>query len=161
MDTQKLEHNGLPCRVVLTSMGHRCGYVGVPDGHPWHGKSYNEPVSVPKRVLERPIDVDKVGVLNVFCAALEETQEAMERGELDLVLAVDVHGGLTWSDSRPASDESDPDATWWLGFDCAHAGDHPSVQDGEYVANECRSLADQIVAAAEWDTAPDLDSPVD
>lgn len=33
---------GLRAVVLATSMGHRCGYVGVPDGHQYFGKSYNE-----------------------------------------------------------------------------------------------------------------------
>ena len=27
------EHKGLACAVVMTAMGHRCGYVGVPEYH--------------------------------------------------------------------------------------------------------------------------------
>lgn len=30
-------YNGLRCVVVLTSMGHRCGYVGVNKSHPLYG----------------------------------------------------------------------------------------------------------------------------
>jgi hypothetical protein len=28
--------------IVRNSMGALCGYVGVPPGHPWHGKQYGE-----------------------------------------------------------------------------------------------------------------------
>ena len=28
---------GYPCLVKRTSLGHLCGYVGVPEGHPAHG----------------------------------------------------------------------------------------------------------------------------
>lgn len=31
-------------------------------------------------------------------------------------IPIDVHGGLTYS-------EHDDDGLWWVGFDCAHAGD--------------------------------------
>ena len=81
---------GLPCLIVRNPIGALCGYVGVPAGHPVHGKGYD--------------DVD-----------------------------VGVHGGLTFADRchegaeehsichKPAPGESDD--VWWLGFDCAHAGD--------------------------------------
>lgn len=34
---------------------------------------------------------------------------------------ISVHGGLTWSSNRCGRHQ--PDGRWWLGFDCAHAGD--------------------------------------
>jgi hypothetical protein len=33
---------GYEAEVLATPMGHRCGYVTVPDGHPCAGKDYNE-----------------------------------------------------------------------------------------------------------------------
>ena len=33
---------GLRAVVVMTSMGHRCGYVGVPKNHPLSEKHYND-----------------------------------------------------------------------------------------------------------------------
>lgn len=56
-------------------------------------------------------------------------------------------------------DKGDPDMVWWLGFDCAHAGDlvpgmrrllRGLIHDGDvyrtldYVKNECRHLAQQL-----------------
>lgn len=41
------EHAGLPCIAHRGGGGAWCGYVGVPPGHPAHGKHYNDvPVSV-------------------------------------------------------------------------------------------------------------------
>jgi hypothetical protein len=37
------EATGLACMVRRGPLGQWCGYVGVPPGHPWFGKSYNEP----------------------------------------------------------------------------------------------------------------------
>ena len=34
------EHLGFEWAVAHNGMGYRCGYVRVPVGHPWHGKSY-------------------------------------------------------------------------------------------------------------------------
>lgn len=58
-----------------------------------------------------------------------------------------VHGGLTFSGFFPACDTD----TWWLGFDCAHAGDFvPSlgmdgaVRDLDFVVQELKKLSAQI-----------------
>lgn len=85
----------------------------------------------------------------------------------DRNLQIEVHGGLTYSEycqgdiCHPHSDE-DEGPTFWLGFDCAHAGDLvPSLQDSslpkglrsmqgiiyrdiEYVRGEVENLARQL-----------------
>lgn len=63
-------------------------------------------------------------------------------------LEVDVHGGLTFAGEHF-------DEGWWIGFDCAHAGDlipafHYNMKgsvfrDAAYVSAECERLAAQIV----------------
>ncbi len=36
------EHDGFPWAIVINpGLGHFCAYVGVPKGHPWHGKHYD------------------------------------------------------------------------------------------------------------------------
>lgn len=85
---------GLPASVVMTRMGHRCGYVGVPDTHPLYGIAYS--TSTP---------------------ALHETQEF----ELAPEDVFEVHGGLTYSnDGTHVPLESGP---WYFGYDCDHFGD--------------------------------------
>lgn len=37
------EETGLPCLIVRQHNGYLCGYVGVTEGHPWHGGSYDRP----------------------------------------------------------------------------------------------------------------------
>ena len=53
----------------------------------------------------------------------------------------DVHGGITF-----AGKNSDLNNDWVLGFDCAHYGDNPIIQDADYTEKECKKLIDQIVA---------------
>jgi hypothetical protein len=37
------EATGLPCLIKRSGLsGALCGYVGVPEGHPWHGKDYQD-----------------------------------------------------------------------------------------------------------------------
>lgn len=79
----------------------------------------------------------------------------------------EVHGGLTYAEAcnglichEPAPGESDD--VWWLGFDCAHSGDHipamdeyryrflggPSdtYRDANYIRAETERLAEQARA---------------
>lgn len=125
-------HCGYHCVVAFMPMGHRCGYVAIPQTHPMYKKEYDEDTEVQ---------------------------------------TLTVHGGVTFSGfgCHPMDSE-----TWWIGFDCAHYGDggdidlaynlglidlksafalknmqrsaHAAgvVRDNEYVANECKCLAEQI-----------------
>jgi hypothetical protein len=75
---------------------------------------------------------------------------------------VDVHGGLTFSEADTHCGKGGPDDAWWLGFDCAHAGDaadpelpcydprynlpmprFDTVRTTEYVTGQCLLLAKQ------------------
>lgn len=143
--TEEFEHAGLTCEVILTGMGHHCGYVAVPIDHPWYGKSYDEAVVVPEAVLNRPMLGENVGYINLFCAAL--SADDIERGMMRIDLAIDVHGGLTFSDKDNARD------LWWFGFDCAHCDDgrnaqDPNWRDRAYTEVQVRRLADQLAALA-------------
>lgn len=41
--TEKEWKNGeFNCKIIFTQLGHRCGYVGVPKGHPMFGRDYNK-----------------------------------------------------------------------------------------------------------------------
>jgi len=96
---------------------------------------------------------------------VNESHPAYEKPYEDV--DVSVHGGLTFSDRcRPNADEAhhichvpapgEPDHVWWLGFDCAHAGDiAPAVgcvwhedryRDIAYIKAEIKRLALQLHA---------------
>lgn len=138
------EETGLPCLIVRGPVGALCGYVGVPEGHPWHG-----------------VDYDNCG----FGPKPEGYEEDWY---------VDVHGGLTFSNACSHGDDpakgvchvpeaGEPDNVWWLGFDCAHYGDltcmsYPAhIRDGfgrsgeyrdvEYVKAQIANLARQAAKA--------------
>jgi hypothetical protein len=133
------EATGLPCLIHRAPVtGALCGYVGVPEGHPWFGRDYKE--------LEDP-NVHGGLTFSDFCYP--------ELGE---------HGEGICHVVEPGED----DKVWWVGFDCSHAGDlsprvgalmrthgalarHESLPDTyrhlAYVREECRSLAQQAAAA--------------
>ena len=122
---------GRHCLMKRNGYGAWCGYVGVEPGHPLYKKGY---------------DVKGVYML-------------------------DVHGGITYADEcDERRDENgceigichtpppgEPDAIWWLGFDCNHGCDDApgndffdgtsrleAYRDVEYVKNEVRQLARQL-----------------
>jgi hypothetical protein len=117
-------HAGFACVIHRSGAGIWCGYVGVPPGHPAHGKGYDD----------------------------------------DALAGVQVHGGLTYAQDCsgcvchvPAPGE--PDALWWVGFDCGHAGDAmpanlfreiggESYKDVAFVKAETCRLAEQLAAMA-------------
>ena len=88
------EETGLDCLAVRNPhAGNWCGYVGVPPGHPWHGKDYGD-------VHDADPEIDVHGGLT-FAGAC---QDGAEDGPG--ICHVPEPG-------RPAH-------VWWLGFDCAH-----------------------------------------
>lgn len=89
----------------------------------------------------------------------------------------EVHGGLTFADHGKTCETHKGEDEWWLGFDCAHAGDLPdpelphtrypsvfrelsdaffggtslgeAVRTQEYVEAECRRLCEQAASVVE------------
>lgn len=149
---------GFRAVVIMTDLGHRCGYVGVPAEHPLHGVGYSEAAPCIKPLPDDE-PIGKRGIIPLLCRGADEV--------LTPDVAFDVHGGLTFaggSEDYPAPS----DGLWWFGYDCAHAGDRPSDEycseqrklypdkpfmwrdrDGEhrdldYCVGECDSLAAQL-----------------
>ncbi len=154
---------GFRAVVIMSEMGHRCGYVGVPSGHSLHGVSYNQSTPALARVAP-DTRVGSRGAITVFCA------QADDNGTFDNTpeLTFDVHGSLTFA-SGHADYPVPHDGLWWFGFDCAHAGDETDIEaiedpvyrqhklrmqilfptggvvrDLYFVTQHCESLADQI-----------------
>lgn len=139
---------GLPCLIVRGPSGALCGYVGVPDTHPWHGKGYD----------------DAVGECTSECTKTEDYESHYSHSVNG---RIDVHGGLTFASAcAHTGDESkhichvpgpgEPDNVWWFGFDCAHSGDlcpkyehrmrfgDETYKDLAYVKGEVTKLARQL-----------------
>ena len=140
-----------PCSIYKhDSLGHLCGYIGVPTSHPWYGKDYDE------------VEADVHGGLTYFGSEKLHFRPSRERSDYlrEHSLAKD------WDDEEysrlPRWDieeraEAFPHNTgldvWWLGFDCAHLGDSvPGVsengvlRDEAFVRTELESLTTQAAA---------------
>ncbi len=129
------EETSLPCLIVRGPSGALCGYVGVPEWHPFFG--------VDDGAVERKdgkyIDVHGGLTFSGFCA--ESSDEARHI----------CH--------KPSPGE--PDHVWWLGFDCSHLGDiipvdrssfmqdeHSVYRNMWYVRSQVKILARQIKDSA-------------
>jgi hypothetical protein len=114
--------------VVFTSMGHRCGYVGVTEGHKLHGKGYSD--------LDNELDV----------------HGGLTYSGHDGNYPVHNEDGVWWFvgfDCAHYNDFRDTEAMVKYGFGDRLAGydiDMPGsyVRSKEYVLEECYRLADQM-----------------
>jgi len=161
----------LPCLIVRGPSGALCGYVGVPDTHPLHGKSYHdanleshggltfsdpcsphddETIQQYRRKLpmhEAQAKTyphgDSAAWLKEFKPLLDDPQKFAEHIQASRVCHIPEPG--------------EPDNVWWFGFDCAHAFDfcpafskHRPVYSDEvyrdinYVTAEVTNLAHQL-----------------
>ena len=87
------EATGLPCLVVRNRMGALCGYVGVAEGHPAHGKNW------------RDSGVDSLEVHGGVTYG-DHCQPGDEKESICHIPSI-----------------GEPDHVWWIGFDCSHFGD--------------------------------------
>ena len=129
---------GFDCLAVRNLMGAWCGYVGVPESHPWHGRRYDECM--------------QPGCHDEYC--WEHTPDSK----------VNVHGGLTFANScyekGPVESsichvpfDGRADKVWWFGFDTCHAGDmapkypthYEEYRTLSYVRSEVAKLAAQLM----------------
>lgn len=149
--------SGYRCAVIITELGHRCGYVGIPHTHFLHGCEYNMKHSglwpYAETIYYEPVDRDKISIIALFCDPSPIEPEIIFR----------VHGGITFSSADPEYPVPNNNL-WWFGFDCAHAGDAPipervppelrafrigggEVRSLDYCMNECNGLARQLYGA--------------
>ena len=160
---QDWEYKGLRCVVVMTDIGHRCGYVGVDKDHPLYKVDYQSHCAFLKSRWEEAKTgaIGGRGIIPLVCWDGETVSPE---------IVFDVHGGITYS--RGAIDYPVDSDLWWFGYDCAHAGDAKdlnAIEDKEirnkqsikqiyeryhiagdvvrslgYCIEQCEKLADQL-----------------
>lgn len=107
------EATGYSCLITRhPNMGHLCGYVGITKDHPLYGKDYKFKIPVNDEIMQREVEMERFPAMEAFLYACQE-----DRGEMELSLAVNVHGGVTFSGKVEGGN------LWWFGFDCAHSHD--------------------------------------
>ena len=157
---------GFRCIGIFGDSGTRCGYVGIPKGHPLYKKDYQDSVNMKLEDFKEPFD--KRGIIGILCNVLEGDDK------VHICTLFNVHGGITFADGGEDSEYPVKSDLWWLGFDCAHYDDakdlvtlkkefdntrtdliikmeeewpisDTTVRTKEYVVSELKSLVDQII----------------
>lgn len=80
---REFEHAGYKCVVIFGSIGHRCGYVGIPKNHPLYGKDYSDHLEIKKADVG---DREVSGIFPLLGACLDED----ERIKLKHIFSVTV-----------------------------------------------------------------------
>ena len=125
--------SSLPRMALRGPMGSWCGYVGVPEGHPLHGKKGWGTGEGEEQRDDRVDQLDVHGGLTYAEACSGNICHVPQPGESDHV--------------------------WWFGFDCAHSGDltpgllkyglgssmfGEAYRDTAYIIMQCEVLAAQL-----------------
>ncbi len=146
------KHNNLICCIQrMRWSGNLNGYVAVSKDHALFGKKYSDKIKVNE---EPKFNGNYIGLL---CTALDIDKE---ENTYSIDMAIDVHGGLTYSENElNGIDKELFGELWWFGFDTLHSGDLKPFQteidkrfphsndvyrDFEYVEKQTIQLAEQL-----------------
>ena len=133
------QEGDLRCVVIMTTMGHRCGYVGLPKSHPLHGVGYAQTTKTLPKVDPGTTPVGDRGIMSLFCIS-HDPDEDNPYAKPEYYF--DVHGSITFS--QLGMHLVDDTELWWYGFDCAHLDDTPDIWTEQKVADECIRFAKQL-----------------
>jgi len=134
------EATGYACLIVRGHFGGLCGYVGVPEGHPWHGKDSGD------------IDAEAHGGLNYSDSCQEGPEgeticHVPAPGEPEPLWWVGFDCGHAW-DISPGMDLLTRELTRdWTGHDGPIRMPAASYKTIAYVKAMCADLATQAAAA--------------
>lgn len=118
--------SGLPALVVRNlSMGHLCGYVAVPPGHPLYGKDYDTP------------DVSVHGGLTYAAKCMGRVCHIPEEGETDDVWWFGFDAGH-FGDRSPGTEAA---LSGFLAQSEFKTGTYKTL---DYMKKECELLAEQL-----------------
>jgi hypothetical protein len=153
-----------PCVIIKAELGYLCGYLGVPPSHPWYGHDDDIDAQVhggltyaSHETFGHPRAIEELTQKIADLTRLERERDPPQPiGDLSLQPIIDMHQRtLDVERERAGESRAYPYETgqdvWWLGFDCAHAGDLiPSIadiggtyKDEAYVRAELEDLARQ------------------
>lgn len=131
-DRIEFEHAGLPCLITRhEELGHLCGYVAVPPGHPLHGKSYSDQDERANALLAH----GGITYTN-FCQG--KICHVPKPGEPDDVWWFGFDCGH-WSDLSPA-------AVTFYSKGTSRCFLNGTYRDLTYVRANCEKLAEQLAA---------------
>lgn len=142
---------GLPLHMRRNPAKAWCGYVGVPNSHPFSGKNSSDRVACDRS----NILIKDQSPIALFCEAFKE-----DDGCTALDILLDCPGGVTWANSQVPW--GGLKGYWYFGFDCSHYNDlspkdiiqemaegtswrEGTYRDFDFVLRACRKLAEQLM----------------
>lgn len=124
---REFEHAGYKCVVTFGTMGHRCGYVGIPKEHPLYGKNYTSYLGITYAgggdKSDYPIESD-LWWFGFDCI------HAGDKKDLQLVY-----------EKFPKERER---VKYLMEIESKYPIKDEVVRTEEYVADECKKLAEQL-----------------
>jgi hypothetical protein len=153
------EETGLDCLIVRNSGGALCGYVGIPQSHPFYSFGYSDCIlptaSLPTEEEKKKHKQEQITFYTehlkyprdkaekfyeVFARYFDEKRKCSEewcQHKPESILS--AHGGITYGGpGNTYIKHPENQLLWWFGFDCAHSGDYRPARnyewsdDGEY-----------------------------
>lgn len=127
-------YKDLRCLVIfvgyddISPLRHRCGYVQVPNDHPFYEKHYND------KIFELEVNINKQ--IQEEGPTFDESIAILfgDKSYLQTMCGhISIHGGVTYSGKL--SHESTQG--WWIGFDCCHCDD---IENPEYSMWQYRKM---------------------
>ena len=129
---KRFEYRGYHCVVIFQTIGHRCGYVGLPKNNKYYGMGYEE------------IDIDCHGGLTYASDRLYEQNDTdiwwigFDCAHCDDAKDYEsLYKYYTDDRSREMFD-------FWKEVDQKYPINDITVKDLDYVVNECKSIVEQI-----------------
>jgi hypothetical protein len=134
-------YRGIYCLAIAVPVGHRCGYIRIPEDHEWIGILDTEALER----MEGYANSEKDYMAQWYADPEKRRRLARQEAWADKIT---VHGGITFGkEETPASWEESTEGGdgipggYWIGFDCAHAWDarDPAIQTMFGSPNEAMS----------------------
>lgn len=163
---RQFKHMGYECVVTFGVLGHRCGYVGIPKTHSLYGKHCSDYLKIKKKDLG---DREISGIFPLLCACFDEDERIKIEAYFQCHGGITFAGGgknssypiesdLWWFgfDCGHAGDKPDFDAVfskftgdmksviWLKKISDEFPIDGEVVRSEQYVADECKKLAEQL-----------------
>lgn len=130
---------GYPLRFHRNHAGAWCGYVGIDMTHPCFGHRYDDAIPALQKLLDarmgRKVVSENMG-MGIMINSMRVTGETPEdahrriRSNSTMVMALEVHGEVTYSDTAFWTDDK---TLWWIGFDTIHSTDMTPLMNHDIV----------------------------
>lgn len=131
------EFRGYPCVVIFQTIGHRCGYVGLPKNNKYYEMGYDE------------IDIDCHGGLTYASSSLYE-QDDTDTWWIGFDCAHCDDSKDYDSLRKYYTDERSTEMiNFWEKLDQKYPIINAQVRDLDYVTKECESIVDQLYVREE------------